>query len=154
VLSAERGAERPACLLDTLWAYHHNGIVKLSHSPVKPCLFVRSSRRELKALPEEVRGRIGHALYQAQCGQEPVSAKALKGFDGRGVLEVVEDFDGETYRAVYTVRFAGLIYVLHAFQKKSKKGIATPKQTMELVKSRLRDAEEDYRARKEGEREP
>jgi hypothetical protein len=64
------GAERSACLLDTLWVYHHNGIVKLSHSPVKPCLFVRSSRRELKALPEGVRGRIGHALYQAQCGQE------------------------------------------------------------------------------------
>jgi phage-related protein len=144
--------QRPARLLDTLWVYHHNGAVKLSHLPVKPCLFVRPSRRELKALPEEVRGRIGHALYQAQCGQEPVSAKALKGFGGRGVLEVVEDFDGDTYRAVYTVRFAGSIYVLHAFQKKSKKGIATPKQTIELIKSRLRDAEEDYRARKEGER--
>ena len=78
----------------------------------------------------------------------------MKGFGGRGVLEVVEDFDGDTYRAVYTVRFAGLIYVLHAFQKKSKKGIATPKQTIELIKSRLRDAEEDYRARKEGERKP
>jgi phage-related protein len=75
-------------------------------------------------------------------------------FGGRGVPEVVEDFDGDTYRAVYTVRFAGLIYLLHAFQKKSKKGIATPKQTIELVKSRLRDAEADYRTRKEGERKP
>jgi hypothetical protein len=94
VLSTERVPNAPARLLDTLWIYHHNCRVKLSHSPVKPCLFVRPSRRELKALPEEVRGRIGHAVYQAQCGQEPASAKALKGFGGRGVLEVVEDFDG------------------------------------------------------------
>jgi len=120
-----------------------------------PCLFVGPSRRELKALPEEVRGRFGHALHQAQCGEEPAAAKAPKGFGGRGVLEVVEDFDRDTYRAVYTVRFAGLIYVPHAFQKKSKKGIATPEQTIELIKSRLRHAEEDYRARrKEGERKP
>jgi hypothetical protein len=65
-------AERPTRRLDTLWIYHHNGVVKLSQLPVEPCLFVRPSRRELKALPEEVRGRIGHALYQARCGQEPV----------------------------------------------------------------------------------
>lgn len=126
--------------------------MKLTKRPAKPCLFVGPSRRELKTFPDEVQGSIGHALHQAQCGDEPDSAKALKGFGGRGVLEIVEDFDGNTYRAVYTVRFPGLIYVLHAFQKKSKKGIATPKQTIDLIKSRLRDAEEDYRARrKEGE---
>jgi phage-related protein len=129
--------------------------VKRTERPEKPCLFVRPSRRELRAFPDEVRGRIGHALHQAQCGEEPETAKALKGFGGRGVLEVVEDFDGNAYRVVYTVRFAGLIYVLHAFQKKSKKGIATPKQTLDLVKSRLRDADEDYRARqKQGEPTP
>ena len=128
--------------------------MKPAKRPVKPCLFVGPSRRELKAFPEEVQGSVGHALHQAQCGDEPDSAKALKGFGGRGILEIVEDFDGNTYRAVYTVRFAGLIYVLHAFQKKSKKGIATPKQTIELIKSRLRDAERDYRGRHQGERKP
>jgi phage-related protein len=80
-------------------------------------------------------------------GDEPVAAKALRGFGGRTVLELVEDFDSDTYRAVYTVRFAGVVYVLHAFQKKGKKGIATPQQDIELIKSRLRDAELHYRAR-------
>jgi len=122
--------------------------VKLAHHPLTPCLFVGPSRRELKAFPDEVRGSIGHALHKAQCGDEPDAAKALKGFGGRGILEIVEDHDGNTYRAVYTVRFAGLIYVLHAFQKKSKKGIATPKQTLDLIKSRLRNAEEDFEARR------
>ena len=113
----------------------------------KPCMFVGASRRELKALPEDVQGEIGHALYEAQCGREPVAAKALKGFGGRGVLEIIEDFDGSTYRAVYTVRFAGVVYVLRAFQKKSKSGIATPKAEIELIKTRLRTAEADYRTR-------
>jgi len=126
--------------------------VKLPVRLIKPCLFVGPSRRELKNFPDEVRGSIGHALHQAQCGDEPESAKALKGFGGRNVLEIVTDFDGNTFRAVYTVRFRDAIYVLHAFQKKSKKGIATPKQTIELIKSRLHDAEIDYRARqKQGE---
>ena len=84
-----------------------------------------------------------------QEGDEPIAAKALKGFGGRAVLELVDDFDGDTYRAVYTVRFAGMVYVLHAFQKKAKKGSATPKHEIELIKSRLRDAELDYRARTE-----
>ncbi len=78
---------------------------------------------------------IGHALHQAQCGDQSASAKALKGFGGRGVFEVVEDFDGDPCRAVYTVRFAGLIYVLHAVRKKSKKGIATPKR-IQLLRRR------------------
>ena len=113
----------------------------------KPCLFIGASRRELQALPDEVRGEIGHALYEAQCGGTPLSAKPLKGFGGRGVLEIVEDFDGNTYRAVYTVRFAEAIYVLRAFQKKSKKGIATPKADIALIKARLRAAEADRRER-------
>jgi phage-related protein len=103
----------------------------------------------LAALPEQVRGDVGHALHEIQCGGEPISAKALKGFHGRSVLEIVEDFDGETFRAVYTVRFAGAVYVLHVFQKKAKKGVATPKHEIERIKARLREAEEHYRARTE-----
>lgn len=90
---------------------------------------------------------MGYALQQVQEGDEPLSAKALKGFGGRAILELVEDFDSDTYRAVYTVRFAGVVYVLHAFQKKAKKGIATPKHEIELIKSRLRDAELHHRER-------
>ena len=113
----------------------------------KPCIFVGASRRELQSLPAEVRGEFGHALFEAQCGGEPVAAKALKGFGGRGVLELVEDFDGSTYRAVYTVRFIEAIYVLRVFQKKSKKGISTPKTEIELIKARLRVAEADHQER-------
>ena len=96
-----------------------------------------------------MQNRVGYALSQVQDGDEPISAKALKGFGGRAILELVDDFDSDTYRAVYTVRFAGVVYVLHAFQKKAKKGIATPRQDLDLVKSRLRDAELHYRARTE-----
>jgi phage-related protein len=119
----------------------------LGKAPLKPCLFIGASRRELKALPEHVQGEFGYALYEAQRGDEPLSAKALKGFGGRGVLEIIDDFDGNTYRAVYTVRYAGVVYVLRAFQKKSKAGIATPKSEIEIIKLRLRAAEADYRAR-------
>ena len=94
-----------------------------------------------------MKNRIGFALNEVQEGGEPIAAKALGGFGGRTVLELVEDFDSDTYRAVYAVRFAGVVYVLHAFQKKAKKGIATPQQEIELIKSRLRDAELHFRAR-------
>ena len=87
---------------------------------------------------------VGYALYLAQCGDKHPATKPLKGFKGAGVLEVVEDFDGDTYRAVYTVKFAGVIYVLHAFQKKSKQGIATPKQDIDLIEARLKRAKEHY----------
>jgi phage-related protein len=102
---------------------------------------------DLKRFPAKVQNRVGYALSQVQDGDEPISAKALKGFGGRAVLELVDDFDSDTYRAVYTVRFAGVVYVLHAFQKKAKKGIATPRQDLDLIRSRLRDAELHYRAR-------
>jgi len=85
------------------------------------------------------------AIDDAEHGGEHPSAKALKGFGGRGVLEIIDDFDGDTYRAVYTVKFAGVIYVLHAFQKKSKKGIATPQRDIDLIKARLKRAEEHYK---------
>lgn len=98
---------------------------------------------------------MGFALNKVQEGGEPLNAKALKGFGGRSVLELIDDFDSDTYRAVYTVRFAGVVYVLHAFQKKSTKGIATPKHEIELIRSRLLDAEQHYRAGVEkGERQP
>ena len=116
---------------------------------LKPCIFVGAGRRELQALPAEVRSEIGHALYEAQCGDTPLAAKPLKGFGGRGVLEIVENFDGDTYRAVYTVRFAGVLYVLYAFQKKSTKGIATPQRHLDLIKQRLQQAEAIHRATKE-----
>lgn len=87
---------------------------------------------------------IGFALDQAQRGGKHVDANPLKGFGGAGVLEVVEDHIGDTFRGVYTVRFAGVIYVLHVFQKKSKSGIGAPLKEIDLIKSRLRDAELDY----------
>jgi phage-related protein len=89
-------------------------------------------------------------LYQAQIGRRAPSAKPLRGLGGAGVLEIVEDHQTDTYRAVYTVKFSDLIYVLHAFQKKSKKGIATPKPDIDLIKKRLRVAEEDYKMRQTG----
>jgi phage-related protein len=111
----------------------------------KPALWIGSSRDDLRAFPDEVRRVMGLAINDAQNGEEHPRAKALKGFGGRSVLEVVDDEDGDTYRAVYTVRFAGVVYVLHAFQKKSKKGVETPKRDIELIKARLRLAEAHYR---------
>jgi phage-related protein len=111
----------------------------------KPALWIGSSRDDLRAFPDEVRRVMGLAINDAQNGEEHPRAKALKGFGGRSVLEVVDDEDGDTYRAVYTVRFAGVVYVLHAFPKKSKKGIETPKRDIELIKARLKLAEAHYR---------
>ena len=116
----------------------------------KSLAWIGSSRRDLKAFPEEVKDAIGYALFEAQVGRKSLSAKPLAGFGGAGVLEVIEDFQRNTYRAVYTVKFSELIYVLHAFQKKSKKGIATPKIEVDLIKRRLKLAEEDYKQRTKG----
>ena len=111
----------------------------------KPAIWIGSSRDDLRAFPDEARRVMGFAINDAQNGDEHPRAKALKGFGGRSVLEVVDDEDGDTYRAVYTVRFAAVIYVLHAFQKKSKKGIETPRRETELIKARLKIAEAHYR---------
>ena len=120
---------------------------KPADSPVpKPVRWIASSREDLRNFPEDVRNRIGGALWEAQLGRKASFAKPLKGFGGAGVLEVVDDFDGNTYRAVYSVRFAKVVYVLHAFQKKSKHGIATPKQEIDLIQQRLKRAKEDYRS--------
>ena len=99
-------------------------------------------------MPEDVQDVFGKALFVAQLGSKDDAAKPLKGFTGAGVLEVVEDHDGDTYRAVYTVRFADVVYVLHVFQKKSKKGIATPKEEIAKIKIRLMMAEELHRSKR------
>lgn len=106
-----------------------------------------SSRTDLKTFPRPVQRHIGQALYAAQRGEQYPSAKALKGFGGRTVLEIVAPWDGDTYRAVYTVRFRDAVYVLHAFQKKSRKGVATAKRDMDLIRRRLAAAEQDHRKR-------
>jgi Phage-related protein len=106
----------------------------------KPLIWLGSSKRDLLTLPVAVRKFFGHALGAAQRGERHGAAKALKGFGGAGVLEIVEDGTGGTYRAVYTVHFAEVVFVLHAFQKKSKRGIETPKTDMEIIRQRLKIA--------------
>lgn len=122
-----------------------------SHMPgSKPLVFVGSSKKALIQYPREVMRVMGHALNHAQAGGKHPDAKALKRFAGASVLEIVEDYDGNTYRAVYTVRLAGVVYVLHAFQKKSKRGIGMPKHEMDLIRSRLKEAEGLHAARIKG----
>jgi phage-related protein len=104
--------------------------------------WVGNSKKDLLALPEEVVDVFGYALYLTQNGRKHDQAKPLKGFGSAGVLEIVEDWEGNTYRAVYTVRFELAIYVLHVFQKKAKRGIATPKSDLDLIRQRLRVAEQ------------
>ncbi|WP_320534247.1 type II toxin-antitoxin system RelE/ParE family toxin (plasmid) [Robbsia andropogonis] len=107
----------------------------------KPLVWIGSSKKDLISLPIEVRKFFGHALDFAQRGNQHDAAKVLKGFGGAGVLEVVEDDVGGTYRAVYTVKFEEAVFVLHCFQKKSKSGIATPKADMDVIRARLKVAE-------------
>ena len=114
--------------------------------PRKPIKWVGSSKKDLKEMPEVVHVVFGFALGLAQAGQKHDAAKPLKGFGSAGVLEVVESDEGGTYRAVYTVRLDHWIYVLHCFQKKSTKGIETPKPDLVQIKSRLNDAQEDHAA--------
>ena len=113
----------------------------------RPVIWVGSSRRDLRGFPREVRREIGQALYAAQQGETDPAAKPLKGFGGGSVLEVVADQEGGTWRTVYTVRYREAIYVLHAFQKKSKRGIATPKKDLDLIRRRLAEAERLHRER-------
>jgi phage-related protein len=107
----------------------------------KPLVFVGSSQDDLSAFPDQVKVVMGYALHVAQMGGKHADAKPLKGFGSAGFLEIVEDHDGDTYRAVYTVKLAGIVYVLHAFQKKSTRGAETPKHEVDLIKARLKDAE-------------
>jgi phage-related protein len=118
---------------------------------VRPLLWVASSKRDYRGFPPRVQDRFGFGLFLAQTGQHPPSAKPLKGL-GSGTVELVDDFDGDTYRAVYRVRFGDAVYVLHAFKKKSKQGIKTPQSDIDLVKRRLKDAEQDHAERFKKER--
>jgi len=110
--------------------------------PFKPVIWLGSSRDALREFPDSVQDHIGYALFVAQQGGKHRDAKALAGFGGAGVLEVIKDYRGDTFRAVYTLRDATAVYVLHAYQKKSKTGRETPRRDMELVKRRLREAEQ------------
>ena len=121
---------------------------------IKPVAWIGSSYKDFRTFPDPVQDAMGYAryaLYWAQAGDLHGSAKPLKGFGGASVVEIVEDHATDTYRAIYTVRFAGIVYVLHAFQKKAKAGRKTPTQEMDLVRRRLRVAEEDYKQLTKGE---
>ena len=113
----------------------------------RPLIWIGSSRADVRGFPRQVRRDIGQALYAAQQGETDPAAKPLKGFGGGSVLEIVVDEQGGTWRAVYTVRFPEAIYLLHAFQKKSKKGIATPRKEIDLIHRRLAVAESLHRER-------
>jgi phage-related protein len=114
---------------------------------LKPLRWIGSSHKDLKSFPPEVRSDIGYALYAAQNGDTDPAAEPMQGFGGASVMEIVAPFDGDTWRAVYTVRFKGVVYVLHAFQKKSKSGRATPKKEINLIHQRLAAAQLDYKER-------
>lgn len=114
----------------------------MKNTTVTPLAWLGSSKKDLMALPLEVRRFFGHALDFAQRGDRHDAAKVLQGFGGAGVLEVVEDDQGGTYRAVYTVKFKAAVFVLHVFQKKSKSGIATPKSDLNIIRDRLKVAEQ------------
>lgn len=118
----------------------------MSHN-YKELIWIGSSLKDLRAFPEDVKDVIGFALSEAQAGKHP-GAKPLRGYKGAGVLEIVDDFDGDTYRAVYTVKMEGVVYALHAFQKKSKSGKATDRTDLEMIDRRLKLAIEDYERRK------
>ncbi len=114
----------------------------------KSLIWVGTSKKDLLEFPESIKQIMGYAIYPAQKGDKHQDSKPLKGFGGAKTLEVVESHKSDTYRAVYTVKFEGVVYVLHCFQKKSKKGIATPKPDIDLIQRRLKDAENLHNYRK------
>lgn len=114
---------------------------------MKELEWIGSSKKDLVGFPINIVKEMGHALYIAQAGGKPKKAKPLKGFGGAKVLEIVDEDATGTYRTMYTVQFEEIVYVLHAFQKKSKTGIKTPKQEIDLIEQRLKRAQEDYKKR-------
>jgi phage-related protein len=110
----------------------------------KPLKRVGSAKRDLDAMPEDVKDVFGYAIDLAQTGGKHQDAKVMAGFGSAGVLEVVEDYRGDTFRAVYTVKFAGWVYILHCFQKKSKRGVETPKADMNQIRDRFKAAKKDF----------
>lgn len=139
-MDLERRVAHASPISQTYLLYLFMYISPMSSSE-KPLEWIGSSHKDLMALPVDVRKFFGFALSLAQAGDKHDAAKALKGFGGAGVLEVVEADVGGTYRAVYTVRFVEAVFVLHCFQKKSKRGIATPKEDMDIIHARLKIAE-------------
>jgi phage-related protein len=116
-----------------------------ARAPLKPVEWIGSALDDLRDLPDEVQDEFGYALHEAQRGKHHPSAKQLKG-QLRGLIELVDDFDGDTYRAIYTVKLAGVVYVLHVFQKKATHGIATPHREIALIKERWQRAKRHYAA--------
>lgn len=114
--------------------------------PRRPLLWVASSKRDYDQFPARVQEAMGFELFLAQTGQHPPSAKLLRGLSS-GTVELIDNFGGDTYRAVYTVRFSAAVYVLHAFKKKSKRGSKTPQSDVDLIKWRLAEAARDYAQR-------
>jgi phage-related protein len=137
---AVRGAARGRCSLTQYVKYHiHTSMVRKADES-RPLIWRGTSKTDFRAFPPAVQREMGYALFLAQVGERhSTMAKTLAGFGGAAVVEVKESFDGNAYRAVYTVRYADAIYVLHAFQKKSKSGIAMPKTDMDLIEKRLKD---------------
>ena len=136
-----------ACCLEELYRNWYNCVIRnlvQGNGRMKPVFWVGSSRQDLRGCPEDVQRLVGYALFFAQEGDKHPRAKPLHGFHGASVLEVVDDYDGDTYRAVYTVRFAEAVYVLHVFQKKSSHGTDTSRHDIELIERRLRSAQEHY----------
>jgi|GEM_PF-298806 len=125
-----------------LTRYTSTGIMSAN---MKSLEWVGPTKDDLRNFPDEVRSEIGYALYLAQAGEKHPDAKPLRGFGGASVLEVVADFDRDTYRAVYTVQFEDAVYVLHVFQKKAKHGIATPREDLDSIRKRLQRVEQAHR---------
>jgi len=125
--------------LDRIYKHKYTNI--MLQRGLKPVRWMGSSRRDLRSFPQQVRRDMGKALYAAQQGETDPAAKPLKGFEGTRVMEIVDRYDTNTYRAVYTAQIGDVIYVLHAFQKKSTKGIATPKKEIELIRRRFVEAQ-------------
>ena len=112
----------------------------MDESKNRPVIWIGSSHKDWKTFPDDVQDVMGYSLYLAQCGDKAQNAKPLTGFKGASVLEISDDYCGDTYRAIYTVKLQGVVYVLHAFQKKSKKGITTPKSHIKIIEQRLKKA--------------
>jgi phage-related protein len=117
-------------------------VLDLKTARLRPIEFIGSSKKDLSGFPAPVKQDIGHALFVAQQGGRAPNTKTLQGFGGGSVVEILEDHEGDTYRCVYTTRLKQAIYVLHAFQKKSKRGRRTPKHEIDLVQARLKEAED------------
>lgn len=121
----------------------------MDNEDIKPVIWIGASYNDWKSLPDDVQDVMGYSLHLAQLGEKAGNAKPLSGFKGASVLEISDDYDSDTYRAIYTVKFQGIVYVLHVFQKKSKKGIATPKNHLQLIKQRLKEAKEYHEQHKQ-----